>query len=448
MQQSNERAANARSFLAVVIAALLIRFAFVVPVRPLPVSDFGWYFDRAKDIANGLGYTLHGHPTALWPPGWPYVLSGVVKVFGPSVLAGEITQAILNALTAGFAFLIARTLFGWASGVAAGIAYAVLPSAVEWSATLASEPLYTLLWTMSTYIWVSRSPHRIGSFALSGLLLGAAALVRPSALLFWAVLLAYVLVVRRERRNLRAWLPAVGAAAVCTVIVVMPTIIRNYHAFGTLVIVSNNGGVSLYQGNNAQSGGGYTPQTNPAIEKLMDNPRTEAIGDRLASRLAIDYMKAHPGRELILAIRKVKSLYEGDGDAIRFTLRSRHFREPISPPSSDRGAVALLAVNNTLYYVVMAFALVGIGLSFVRRSKSPGSSRWGLVLALVLYNTAIFAVIGGLDRYRYPTMPYFCVFAGYAVAATLASVRARTRARAAVLRTGGLSAQRDTLLHD
>lgn len=446
MQQSSEQRNNALTFFAVTLAALVIRLAFVIPVRPLPVSDFAWYFERAKDIADGLGYTLHGQPTALWPPGWPYALAGVVKVFGPSILAAEIVQALMNALTAGFAFLIARALFGWASGVAAGFAYAVLPSAVEWCATLASEPLYTLLWSMSTYIWVSRSPRRIGWYALSGLLLGAAALVRPSALLFWAVLLLYVLVMRGERNRLRQWLPVVGVAALCTALAVMPMIARNYHAFGTLVIVSNNGGVSLYQGNNAQSGGGYTPLANPQIEKLMSNPRTETIGDRLASRLAIDYMKSHPVHELLLSVRKIKALYEGDGDVIRFTLRSRNFREPVSPPATDRGAMALLAVNNTLYYAIMTFALSGIALCFLLKRREPSDSRWALVLALVLYNTAIFAVIGGLDRYRYPTMPYFCVFAGYALATMVAYVRSRDRA--AVLSAGGLPAQSDTLLHD
>lgn len=415
---------DARAFAAVTLGALVIRLAFVLAVRPVPVSDFAWYYDRAIGIAGGAGFTLQGHPTALWPLGWPYFLAGVVWLFGPSVLAGEIVQAILNALTAGVVFLIGRSLFNRACGVAAGAAYALLPSAVEWCATLASEPLYTLLWALSTYIWVSRPFDRLGAFAISGALLGAAALVRPSALLFWLILLAYAFAVRSERKHLRKAIAAVGVTALCTALVVTPAIVRNYHVFGTLVIISNNGGLSLYEGNNAHSSAGYTELDNPQIQKLAGDPRTEAQGDRLASRLAIEYIKTHPGRELLLSLRKIKALYEGDDSVIRFTLRSRHFREAQSPPPSDRIATALVALNTAGYYIIMVFALAGLALCLFKPDDTI-NPRWRILLGLILYNTAIFAVIGGLDRYRYPTMPFFCAFAGYAMVAAYAYYQSR-----------------------
>ena len=418
------------AFFAVVAGALALRLAFVIPVRPLPVSDFGWYFARAIEIAHGMGFVRHGYPTALWPPGWPYVLAGVVRLFGPSVLAGEILQTLFNAFTAGIVYLIGRRLFGHARGLAAAAAYAFLPSAIEWCSGLGSEPLYTLLWTWATYIWIRYAPAKIGWFALSGLLLGAAALVRPSALAFWIILLAYVLTTKRERARGRSWLPAIAMTAFCTALVVAPTIVRNYRVFHTLVVISNNGGTSLYEGNNAESGGGYTGLNNPRIAQLIADPRTEVEGDRLASKLAVAYMKSHPWRVFVLALRKVKSLYEGDSDVIRLTLRSRHFREPVSPPPGDRFANAVLAVNTAYYYALMAFALAGIVLCAVRRRGQSRDSRWHLLVWMIVYNTAIFALIMGLDRYRYPTMPYFAAFSGYALVSAAAYYRHRVRGAA------------------
>lgn len=427
MPQSNNfsRKPDAPALTAVVLVALAARLAFVLPVRPLPVSDFGWYFDRAIGIVQGLGYTLHGYPTALWPPGWPYVLAGIVKVFGPSVLAGEIFQSIGNALTAGVVFLIGRELFGRASGIAAGIAYAVLPSAVEWCATLASEPLYTLLWALATYIWVSRSPRQLGWFALSGIILGMDAIVRPSALLYWIVPLAYVLLMRREREQFRAWTTAMAVCVACMMLTISPLIVRNYRVFGTLVIVSNNGGVSLYEGNNPQSSGTDSRLSDPRIQKLLDDPRTEAKADQLASALALRYIQSHPKRELLLVLRRIKVLYSRDDSVIRFTLRSGHYRETVSPPPSDRLASALVIVNTVFYYVIMAFALLGLLLCVSTLRGELQNSRWELLLGLILYNTVIFSILTAVERYRYPTMPYFCAFAGLGIVAAWSYVQSR-----------------------
>ena len=409
---------DSRALAAVFFAGLALRIAFVLAIRPTPVSDPRWYLGRAIGIVHGAGYSVGGHPTAFWPPGWPYFLAGVIRIAGPSPFAAEIAQALLNALTVAIVFLIGRRIFGRGPAIAGAIAYAVLPSAVEWSSVLVSEPLYTLLWALATYIWVRRPTQQLGWYALSGVILGAAALVRPSALLFWVILLVYLLTLKTERRYPGRLAAAVAVTAFFTFAVVTPVIVRDYGVYHRVIIISNNGGVSLYQANNPIAGGGYTELVNPEIIKLINDPRTEADGDALASRLAIAYIEQHPLHELWLAVRKVKALYQGDDDVIRFSLRADHFREMPSPPPQDHVAVALLLLNRAVYYVLMLFALAGIIICF----RTPAllderHPQWRLLLGLILYNTAIFAVIGGLDRYRYPTMPYFAAFAGLGIVA-------------------------------
>jgi len=406
---------DAAALLGVSAGAFALRLAFVLYLQPRPVSDAGWYYARAVGIVNGLGYTLHGYPTAYWPPGWPYFLAAVVKLFGPSVLAAEIVQAVLNTLTVAIVFLIGRHVFGRACGIAAAAAYALLPSAVEWNAVLMSEPLYTLLWALCTYIWLVRPTRSVAWFALSGVLLGAAALVRPSALFFWLILLAYLLTIPDERKHFGRIAAAVLVTALCTAVVVAPVILRDYRVYHTLVIISNNGGVSLYQANNPLATGGLSEYNDPQVDKLIADPRTEAAGDQLASKRALHYMRTHPLQELWLALRKVKALYATDDFVIRFSFRADHYQEPISPPASDRLATAVLRLNTVVYYAFMFFAIIGIALCFAARRSYALGPGWRLLLAEILYNTAIFAVIGGLDRYRYPTMPFFAVFAGLGI---------------------------------
>ena len=405
------------ALLGIFLGALLLRVAFVLVVRPVPVSDFGWYYTHALGIANGFGYTTNGYLTAYWPPGWPYFLAGIIRIFGPSVVAATIVQAVLNALTAGVVFLTGRTVAGRAAGIGGGIAYALLPSAIEWCSTLASEPLYTFLWAVVTYIWVSQSTKKLGWYAFSGVLLGAAALVRPSALLFWVILLVYLLTLKTERRY-PARIAAVMAVTVgYLLLVVTPVIVRDYHIFGTLVVISNNGGISLYQGNNAASTSGDTELNDPKLQAMIDDPRTEVAANNIASGLAVQYIKSHPLHEVWLSIRKVKALYADDALVVHWTFGA------LQPPPDDRTMSSIVRFNNYTYFATMLFALLGIALCVIRKWSDTENQGWRLLVGMIVYNTLIFAMIFGLDRYRYPTMPYFAVFAGIGIAAALGYVR-------------------------
>ncbi len=405
--------------LYVFLAALIVRLGFVLSVHPTPASDFDWYYGRALGIEHGLGYSRGGYPTAYFPPGWPYFLAGVMRIFGSSPVIGEIAQAVLGALTAALVVVIGRHVAGRTAGIAAGALYAFLPSAVEWTSTLGTEPLYTFLWALATAIWVTRPTRQLAWYALSGVILGAAALVRPSALLFWIILFAYLITLPNERRNWRRLLAAVAVTASCTLIVVVPWIARNYAIYHKVVVVSNNGGVSLYQANNPLSNAAYTELYNGQIGALIHDPRTEAEGDELASQLAIHYMSTHVPHEIALSLLKVKSLYSRDDSAVTFSLGKT------VPPATEHAMRFFFVLNMVVYYAVMLLAVAGIALCLIDRRQEVGTA-WRLVFAMTLYNTLIFSIIGGIDRYRNPTMPYFSIFAGIAVAAALSYVRTRS----------------------
>lgn len=403
---------------AVVAGSLAIRLLFAFFVQPTPVSDFGWYLDHALAIAHGRGYTTNGFATAYWPPGWPYFLAAEIVLFGKSLLAVEWIQALLNALTAGVVYVIAHRLAGTGAAVAAGIAYALLPSAVEWSAVLGSEPLYTLLWVAVAYIWMTRSPSDLRWMGASGFLLGAAALVRPSALFSWVVLGAYLACLKQRKAYARI-LVALVITVFCASVAIAPVAVRNYRVFHKFVPVSNNGGVTFYLANNDRPGRhdlGGSPKEDQ-IASLIRSPRTEVEGNEIAAHAALRFIASHPLREARLLVWEVKQLYQGDHGAVAYTMR-----EIQSPPSSERVA-KIAAFDDAVYYVLMVASLVGFIL-FCRREtdEDPG---WRLLAGMILYNTVLYAIFGGNDRYRYPTMPFFAVFAGFAIVAGLSYARSR-----------------------
>lgn len=408
-------AADRRALLAVCGLAFALRFAFISVMHPAPVSDFEWYYLHAVGLLHGQGFTTNGYPTAFWPPGWPYFLAGVFAVFGTNVFVGEVTQAVLNSLTAGLVFLIAHRVAGTLAGIVSGIIYAILPSAVEWCAVLASEPLYTFLWALVAYIWMRVNPTQYTWFAISGVAAGAAALVRPTALFLWGVLLVYLFFANKPRTLKSVLLPPL-IVLFFTAATIAPDLVRNYRVFHEFVLISNNGGPTLWSGNNPYYRPGDWSLYDDRLQKMTEDPRTELQADKIAARRAIAYIKSHPGRIAALALSKLKPLYANDDDGPT----QYAFETTRSTPLGR----AVLIINRAVYYPVLLLALAGLILCAKSARGAAGvHAGWILVFLNILYNTLPFLILPAYDRYRFPSMPYFVVFAGIAVAVWIARAR-------------------------
>jgi 4-amino-4-deoxy-L-arabinose transferase-like glycosyltransferase len=99
---------------------------------------------------------------------------------------------LLAPVTVTLGFLLARRLFGAGAGVAAAFVLAVYPFAWQFEVRLFSESLAVPLTTGVLLLLLDRPPTRRVVVA-TGLLLGAAVLVRPSSLfLFPGVLVAWI----------------------------------------------------------------------------------------------------------------------------------------------------------------------------------------------------------------------------------------------------------------
>lgn len=403
-------AVDRRGLVAVTVFALLVRIAFVSIVRPAPISDFHWYYEHALQIAHGLGLTTNGLPTAYWPLGWPYFLAGIFTAFGPHVYAGEVAQAVLNTLTVTLVFLIAQRVAGTAPAIAAGLIYALLPSAVEWTAVLGTEPLYTLLWALATYIWIRTPPERVGWFAFSGVVVGAATLVRPTALFTWGVLLICPWFANKKRTFRTVVLPPLIVLCVA-VATITPDLVRNYRIFHTFVLICNTGGLTLWTGNNPYYHAGDVILYHQRLQEMIKDPRAEVAADQLAERMAISYIEKHPGRTAALALPKLRTLYARDDGPIQYTFAT--------DTSTALGRTVRL-INRTFYYGVLLLALVG--LIFCMRASRAGtlpSPAWLLIFLNIVYNTLPFAIMPAYDRYHFPSMPFFAVFAGIGALALL-----------------------------
>ena len=148
-------------------------------------EGYGFYFDIAKNLAEGRGYELlTGALTAFRVPGYPLFLLAVTGgAWHPWLIITA--QALIGASTVVASGLIGRELFGRGAGLIAGATCAVYPYYLWHDTALQETALVTGLAAWATLVLLRLA--RSGALPLAllvGALLAAAVLTRETMLPF------------------------------------------------------------------------------------------------------------------------------------------------------------------------------------------------------------------------------------------------------------------------
>jgi len=113
-----------RAALAIFLAALAARLLHLWFLRESPLFshllvDSVSFQARALDFLSGRWLPREG--AFYQAPLYPFFLAGVYRLFGVSLLAARIAQALLGSGTAVLVYLIGRRSCGRATGVVAGL---------------------------------------------------------------------------------------------------------------------------------------------------------------------------------------------------------------------------------------------------------------------------------------------------------------------------------------
>ncbi|WP_284199895.1 hypothetical protein [Alicyclobacillus sacchari] len=180
---------------------------------------------------------------------------------------------------------------------------------------------------------------------------------------------------------------------------VLPVTIRNRITMHHWVLVSTNGGTNLFQG--IHTNGGYWWSYNPYVNPLL-NIHNEVHKNAVGEHVAIHYIEHHLGRTIINGFIKIWDLYKDDLNANWYTFRaSPHVANWLHPMD------AVLTIG---YFLFMVPASIGL-IYFWARRITGWRQAW-LLFAFLFYNTCFFFFFPAWDRFRYPLMPLFAVFAG------------------------------------
>jgi hypothetical protein len=400
---------------AVLLTGLVVRVVWCVYAARPPVGlhDPSLYRLFGEQLANGVGYRLpDGSPTAYYPIGYPMALAAVFWLTPPSwgtgmVAAFNITAQLVAVL---LTFAMTRRLCDGRdlpALVAAG-ALALWPNLVLHTSSALTESLFLPLMLAAVLLalegpWAERrfSGRRLVAI---GALLGAATLVRPVSVPLLGALLAGWLVAGFGWRRSLAHVAVVAAVLVGTQV---PWVIRNAVVMDAPV-VSTNAGDNLCMSRRVGGSGGFefpNPRCFSGPFDELDRPEYETERDAHGRRLALEFVREHPGEELRLMWRRLVVTLKADDDAVA---AAESYGE--DPFLTDDTRSTLQAVANGWYAIVGSAGLAGLALLAWRRRPEDVVvvlSTVGLLLAPVLFF--------GDPRFHVPALPFVAVGLGVLV---------------------------------
>ncbi|MFQ5645800.1 MAG: tetratricopeptide repeat protein [bacterium] len=407
-----------------VIMLLLFALAFVLRLVYLrqishslsfnaPLMDSLYYIKEAKSIAAG---NIIGNKVFFMGPLYPYFLAFLIKVIGFDWFYLRFCQIIVGSLSVLLIYRLGYRASGKRPvGLGAGIISAGYGTFIYYDANLlmAFFANFLNLLLLNLLIDFPDYPGKKRVFG-AGLLLGLCALARANILLLApAVLLLWRINDKTLFFN-RMVLPFL-LGIVC---VIGPVTLRNYLIEPEPVLITSNGGLNLYIGNNKDSKGIYIPLRNlrlPEQKSFYDRGREmdieareiaeRAVGHRLGSagtsrfwlRQAITFIGDNPG--FFLKNLAVKAALFLNGTEIP-QIEDIYFNQRYSP---------LLSIPGFSAGLIIPLGLLGMIICF------PDRRKYGLLYFYALAYMLSIILFFITARYRVPVMPVFMLFASAAL---------------------------------
>jgi 4-amino-4-deoxy-L-arabinose transferase-like glycosyltransferase len=383
----------------ILACALIVRVTIVLYLDIVPVSDYAGYHSMAINLLAGRGLT-DGENLAMLSAGYPlFVLAPIFAVFGDSLLAAQLGNALLGVLSTWLIYRIAREVGAGRMGRLVGpLLFAFyLPSWI-YAEYLAKENLMTPL-MLGIVLLSLRCLHDASAWVslLLGVLIGLLAITGNAGL---AILPVAFLALAMMPLSFRGRVVRIGIVGLVAMLVIAPWLMRNSEVIGE-PILNSNGGFNLYLGNN--------PAANGFFVSIADTPRGatwhqlreqgELVASNTLKTEAIDWIKRNPYDFLALAATKgrlfwMPPVHEGKGVQSRVEVMTRW---------------AWLGQ----YLLICTLALGSV--AFVQwRNRGTGL----LWLAVVGY-TAVHMVFYVIFRYREPIMPLMILLAALAIESLL-----------------------------
>ena len=388
-----------------------LNIIWVLLVRIEPFSDYEKYWQVAQALAADRPI-----PDAWYVAMYPHILgtatflSGLIRLFGPSVFAVTVVNVLLSSLSCALVWLIGRELLSERQAFLAALLWAFTPCKLMLGSLVFSEPLYTCLILLFLWLFLLLEKRFVigpdgekpvaaacGVAAL-GLLLAVIELIRPIAVILIIAVALWLLLLRGgQENNKRLWAFWLAAFLAMTGV---------FHAAGALwdrhvenVLGQEPASVpwyNIYVGLNEETEGRY-------IDEDMDL-LTSYVRLGMSANEAQEHMIPHVKARLQSGINLPKLFaaklfsFLGNDELGGYTYR---FTRP------ELFVKICMVLCNVYYYALLLGAVLGLVSLF--RSRTLGA---GLLLPLFFLGlTLAHMLVEVANRYHYSLVPILIIFA-------------------------------------
>lgn len=380
------------------MACLRVIFAYhlslTMQAAQARVGDERYYLKIATEILDHHSFK-EGNLVAYRPPLFPAFASLAMAGAGRELWLLQLAQNILFACSVfTIAYIVLKTYGAFAAIFCAAV-LTINPVWIVLPQLALSETLFTFLLATSifTAFHLICRPAVLLAIAL-GIVIGLSALTREIGL-YLGIALLFCLFLKRLLSTRYVLISALAIA-----VVILPWTIRNYERLGGFVLVTTNGPINLYMGNNPGANG-TMHWALPADAAIWNQPGTELRVYRTAGSAAVRYISSHWERTLALWPVKLQYLW---GPI------------PVLAPQSKMEAIYGFA-RYGFWIVYGAAALCGLAID--RKSWFSG-----IVIGWVLTASAIHLWTYSQPIYRAPYDFFFAVPASIAFLRGVRTIRA------------------------
>jgi tetratricopeptide (TPR) repeat protein len=406
----------------VFVVALAVRLIYAAqsstfPLFQYPTIDAGVYYLLARDFAHGNWLYPMGEP--YWqPPFYSAVLAVWMMIAGEAVRGAQNAQFVIGSINCSLIFALGSRLFGRRVGLVAGIMAALYAPMIYFDGELLT-PTVQIFLNLSAILLLLRGVQQssLTTTILAGILCGLSVITRPDVVVFVAVAAVWTFLALRDRLGLRRALAAAAALLVSAALPVVPVAVRNRVVGKDPTLISYNGGINFYIGNNPRYDEVLSIRPGPDWDKLVaeptrSNPKatpSQQCGYFYAKSMS--YIRSQPLDWVKLMLRKsVTYLTAVEGRRNHDMYFARRYSPLFSALLFRAGPFAFPLG------VVLPLALLGA----LRRPRNRETALVLLYIGAMFVVTVAFFVVA---RYRVTAAPVMIVFAASGAAELWRMVR-------------------------
>jgi Flp pilus assembly protein TadD len=432
----------------IALVAFALRLIYLLQLRATPLFhspglDSAYYLDQARAIRSG---DWIGREVFFMGPLYPYVLALLSAGVGTSTFGLLLAQCALGSLGPVLLYFLGCRLLDRPTATLAALATAGYGMLILYDNHFLMEWLLTLL-ILAVLLQLASVGSRTGAVVVfgGGVLLGLAALGRASLLLFVPGALLWLWLgggtgAGAGGRRRTGWILAYAAGIA---LAIAPVAARNAVVGRDRVLITSNGGLNLFIGNNPIGRGTYMPLDQVAraagvkdipidVSWMITDPSGRSVAEAALkrslrpsevsafyTRRTLDYARADPGRALRILGRKLLLFWNATEIA------------QIEDPALYRDLIPLMRAPLVSFGVAGPLALAGLALALTGERRRRLLLLTLFVAAFTLSVVAFFVTA----RYRAPAVPVLLLLAAFAV------VELGRRARDARRRVRGAARQ-------